>query len=436
MTTPTHKALEAPSMAHQLNFDQTAALDKILAWLADPYGEPFFVLKGYAGTGKTFTVKELVKQFKGRIVFTAPTNKATKVLRATLKTPQYSPECRTIYSLLGLKLEANGGLKELKSSDDPIDLSQFRLVVVDEGSMLNKHVVAEIKKALDTFKGLRVLFMGDAAQLPPVGEVRSPIWDLPNVATLNKVMRHDNQILALATRIRNVVDSPAPSLTISNDNDERGGVWKTDKDAFQKAVRQAATEGKLTSGASKVIAWRNTTVDGYNNLARLAIFGNEALKSKWLPGDRLIFTEPVKDFNDDIVATTDDEGLVERVLVEYHPIHGTVKCFRITVQIDEGPLVVAYAVHPEGQAEYARMSEELAAIARSTPRKWKDFWLFKECFHSCRHAYAITAHRSQGSTYTTALVDYQDILVNRTRHEAFRCLYVACTRPTTSLVLA
>ena len=68
--------------------------------------------------------------------------------------------------------------------------------------------------------------------------------------------------------------------------------------------------------------------------------------------------------------------------------------------------------------------------------KWKDFWLFKEAFHSVRHAYAITAHRSQGSTYTTVLGDYKDVLVNRTRHEALRCFYVMCTRPTTSLVLA
>lgn len=419
-----------------LNEDQTAALDRILEWLANPLGESFFVLKGSAGTGKTFTVKELVRQFKGRIVFTAPTNKATKVLRATLKTPQYNPECRTIYSLLGLRLEPNGEIKELKVPDDPIDLSEFRLVVVDEGSMLNKAVLQEIQAALNTFKHLRVLFMGDAAQLPPVGEVRSPIWDLPKIAALNKVMRHDNQILALATKIRGVVDSPTPNLTLATDNDGKQGVWKIDKNTFRALIASEAVKGRLTSGKTKIIAWRNATVDTYNALARMAIFSSEAVKSRWLPGDRLIFTEPVKDFNDEIIATTDDEGLVERVQVEYHPIHGTVKCFRVTVQIDDGPLVVAYAVHPEGQVEFTQQTETLSAIARSNPRKWKDFWAFKESFHACRHAYAVTAHRSQGSTYETAMVDYQDILLNRTRHEAFRCLYVACTRPTTKLVLA
>lgn len=423
-------------MTYTLNFDQETALQSILSWLDDPVGDPFFVLKGYAGTGKTFTVKELVKRFKGRIVFTAPTNKATKVLRSTLKTPDYNPECRTIYSLLGLRLEPNGEIKELRIPDDPIDLSQFRLVVVDEGSMVNKQVLQHIQDALGQFKGLRVLFMGDAAQLPPVGEIRSPIWDFKNIATLTKVMRHDNQILELATAIRKVVDSPVPSVRIETDNDGSEGVWKVPKDTLSSVIYAHAEAGNLTSGSSKIIAWRNATVDVYNGITRAAIFGDEARRSRWLPGDRLIFTEPVKNFDDEVVATTDDEGLVERVIEEYHPIHGDVKCFRLTVQIDSGPLVVAYAVHPDGQEAFTRRAEELAAAARSVPRRWGEFWSFKESFHQCRHAYAITAHRSQGSTYDTALVDYQDILLNRNRPEAFRCLYVACTRPRKVLVMA
>lgn len=420
-----------------LNADQSAALDSILNWLEAPIAESFFVLRGYAGTGKTSTVRELIKRFKGRIVFTAPTNKATKVLRSTLKQANYTPECRTIYSLLGLRLEASGELRELKVPEDPIDLSEFRLIVVDEGSMLNAQVMSHIKEAIAGHKHLRVLFMGDPAQLPPVREKESPIWKIENRAILTKVMRHDNQILKLATAIRNVVDHPAPSIVLNSDCDEHGGVFKVHKGAFYQLICKHAEEGNLTSGHTKIISWRNVKVDEYNRIARSVIFGTqEAAASFWHPGDRLIFTGPAKDFNDDVVATTDDEGTVDKVIVEYHPIHSSVKCYRISVQIDEGPMVVAYSVHPEGRVEYTRIVDELAADAKRNGRKWADFWLFKESFHDVRHAYAITAHRSQGSTYTTALVDYQDILLNRERNEAFRCLYVACTRPTTNLVLA
>lgn len=426
--------LRTTTVQPTLNPEQQAALDSILAWANDPFSPPFFVLKGYAGTGKTFTVKMLPKLFRGRIAFCAPTNKATKVLRQSVRTPDYTPECRTIYSLLGLRMEANGELKELAAPDDPIDLSDYRMVIVDEGSMINATVLKYIKQAAEG-KKLKFLFMGDPAQLPPVKELESPIWKFEGKAELATVMRHDNQILTLATAIRKVVDHPAPTIRLASDNDERGGVWKHDKTAFTRKILSEAERGGFSDGSAKVIAWRNVTVDQYNNLIRLAIYGQEA-GAQWLPGDRVLFTEPAKDFNDEIVATTDDEGTVEKVHAEYHPIAGEIKCFRVTVQLDGGALVVAYTVHPESQSAYTRRVEELAQAARGNGRKWRDFWAFKENFHGLRHAYAITAHRSQGSTYSRVFVNYQDILLNRNRQEAFRCLYVACTRPTTELHLA
>lgn len=86
-------------------------------------------------------------------------------------------------------------------------------------------------------------------------------------------------------------------------------------------------------------------------------------------------------------------------------------------------------LHPEFEGPYKRRCEQYAEAAKLDKRKWRFFWDFKESFHSLRHAYAITAHRAQGSTYDTALVDMRDILLNQTRREAFQCLYVACTRP-------
>ena len=76
-----------------------------------------------------------------------------------------------------------------------------------------------------------------------------------------------------------------------------------------------------------------------------------------------------------------------------------------------------------------------SAEARVAPRKWGAFWEFKDAFHKLRHSYAITAHRSQGSTYNAAFVNWQDILLNRNKPEAMRCLYVACSRPKKELYL-
>jgi len=59
----------------------------------------------------------------------------------------------------------------------------------------------------------------------------------------------------------------------------------------------------------------------------------------------------------------------------------------------------------------------------------------QDLFHPVKYAYALTAHRSQGSTYENVWVDTSDILYNRERREAFQCLYTACSRPTKRLNL-
>ena len=113
-----------------LNPEQAQAVSAMEAFLRSD--DSFFVLKGTAGTGKTFCIKELIPRIRGRLVFTAPTNKATKVLRDSIASEDYKPDCRTIYSLLGLRLEANGEVKELTSPEDPFDLTKFLAVVLDE----------------------------------------------------------------------------------------------------------------------------------------------------------------------------------------------------------------------------------------------------------------------------------------------------------------
>lgn len=417
-----------------LNEEQSAALTMIEAWLANKGGQRFFVLGGAAGTGKTFVMQELRKRIRGRIVFTAPTNKATKVLARTLKAQDYTPECKTIYSLLGLTLTANGEVKELAVPDEPVDLAKYTLVVVDEGSMVNSVLKKCIEQASQEFN-VPVLFVGDPAQLPPVGEDMSPIWKVENRALLTKVMRHDNQILNLATRLRERVERPLGSIKIDSDNDGQEGVWRKAQIDFDGYVLKCADIGAFAEPERcKIVAWRNVTVDKYNAMVRRALWGNEALLP-WIVDDRVIFTAPAKNLEDELIATTDDEGTVISAEEGWHPIWQEFKIWNVQVQIDGGALVTARVLHPEHRLVFERKAEQFAAEARQDRRKWRTFWEFKEAFHGLRHSYAITAHRAQGSTYETVFVDWRDVMLNQNRAEAFRCLYVACTRPRKRLVL-
>lgn len=405
----------------------------MVAFIADPDPDDnFFALSGFAGTGKTFLMREVIKRFAAshaQFAFTAPTNKAAKVLRGV------TGSACTIYSLLGLRIEKNGELKELVTGKSPIELDSLDAVFLDEASMINQNLMKVLREESKR-NAFKVIFMGDSAQLPPVGEVTSPVWQLDNGAMLTQVMRHDNQILELVTEIRERMMDFSPSITIQSHHDKTEGVWKLSRQAFKDAIFTSASNGGFSDGGkTKVIAWRNVRVGEFNDLIRRAIFGAEAVEGNFLPGDRIIATEPLSR-GDEPLMSTDDEAIVENCIATTHPTVPKYKAWELKCRTEMNTIVRLLVLHPSSAADYANDLQELAHKAKATPKLWKAFWNLNDLFHKVKYAYAITAHRAQGSTYETVFVDYQDILLNRSRKEAFQCLYVACSRPTTRLILA
>lgn len=377
-------------------------------------------------------MREVVARTKrSRLVFafTAPTNKAAKVLRGI------TGEACTIFSLLGLRIEKNGELKELVGGDAPLDLSDIDIIVLDEASMVNRRLFALLEETAKRYN-IKIILMGDKGQLPPVGEAESPVWALQNRSTLHKVMRYDNQILKLVTAVRDQIDSLAPCVNIRSDNDGKEGVWKLTKLAFKEAVYNAAANGEFAdSSRAKVIAWRNVRTDEYNDLIRRAIFGGRSVTDRYIIGDRVIATAPCKR-GDDVLLATDDEAIVEDVVVTVHPFQPEYKCYELKCRTELGKTIRLIVPHPLSEAKWDDDCQQLAFVAKANKKLWKKFWELKDCFHEIKYGYAITAHRAQGSTYETVFVDYQDVLLNRNRKEAFQCLYVACSRPTSRLLLA
>ena len=415
-----------------LNSDQTLAVQKLLDFIQDPYPPRwYFCFTGFAGTGKTFCMREVVAKCKSSSVqfaYTAPTNKAAKVLK------NVTGDACTIYSLLGLRVDKSGELKQVVTGK-PVDLSHLDVIVVDEASMVNANLFETIRLTADKWD-LKVVFMGDLAQLPPVKEAISPSLVGGESANLMRVMRHDNQILAFATRVREQISSLTPSIQIKSDHDEAGGVWKLTSRDFKIEIFNAAQRGDFADGQyAKIIAWRNVRVAEYNAIARAALWGAEAVNGFFLPGDRVV-AAGLCERGDEIIMSTDDEAIVEGVANCVHPLEPKYHSIELKVRREDNQLVRLLVIHPSSVQQFANDSQELAHLARGTPKLWKKFWEHKELFHDIRYAYAITAHRSQGSTYHTVFADYQDILYNRNRPEAFKCLYVAATRPTTRLYLA
>ena len=175
----------------RLTDDQRNALELIDA--AFRACEPVVCLQGYAGTGKTHCVSRYLIGQNRPIILTAPTNKACHVLRQMASQIGSDAECKTIHSVLGLRPQANfkTGLTKLVRKREP-EIQNGALLVIDEASMIGSELLAFIEEAIDTAYGVQVLLVGDPAQLPPVGELSSPAFDLDvPTARLTEVIRQD-----------------------------------------------------------------------------------------------------------------------------------------------------------------------------------------------------------------------------------------------------
>ncbi len=416
------------------NDDQNAAINSMLQFMQDSK-EHFFLLEGYAGTGKTTCIQEVIRKLGSPAVLTAPTNKATRVLMEfSLRFGMQVP-CCTIYSLLGLKLSGTAE-KRVVTPEGESKMPLYHLVVVDEASMCNQDVFNHILEQAYNYS-VKVIFMGDPAQLPPVGEKVSPVFvDIKNKSVLTKVMRHDNQILNLATRVRQEWsgDGDDSSLFVTA-HDDQGGVYCVDTKKFNAQIEKAFTSETYKDDPSKVriIAWTNEAVRGYNAMVRGLLYGDN-LKPYHL-GERVVVCQPIVDVvvkkesrMTEMTMTTDQEAVVLSIDEVPHPIYKRFMTLRLQLETDDGEVNEAYVIHPDYEKELADTLNNMAIDARARKASWSSFWEMKEMFHDIRPCHAITAHRSQGSTYDSVLVDVCNIQMNRNHREMLQCLYVAVSR--------
>ena len=405
--------------------DQEKAWKKLTEWQMS--SKPYFILRGYSGSGKTTLLKMLSEQ--KNMLFTATTNKATKVLSKMIGKP-----CKTVYSQLGLRMiEEEEGLV-LKPSTAPPYLPKGAVLVVDESSMIGSLLLKTVIETAAKYR-LKVLFVGDPAQLPPVGEKSSGVWTVTEDKTcralLKQVMRNGDAILNLSTKVRNCLINQDYEIEFASDlNKDYTGVHVYESSFKEELLKQIAS-GKLDFNESKVVAWRNKTVDNYNAIIREAL----GRKEVFCKDDLLMLAEPIEK-NGQLIAHIDDEFTVQKVYDDYQIVDEyKIETWRLDVIGDDKTFTLNI---PKKMSKLNILLSEKATYAKSLKSKariaaWRNFWETKRLFHSVRYGYALTAHRAQGSTMHTAFVDAPDILINQNKPEAFRCLYVAVSRPTTNL---
>lgn len=417
-----------------LTKEQEKIFEALLEWVFSD--QRTAVLRGFAGTGKSTIISRLLSVIPKRIpvAVTAPTHKAVRVLR---EFGADAKEVCTIHALLGLAPQyvEDSDSYHLKRKR-PSRGSNFDLVIVDEASMiggiLHQYIIDDCTK---------ILFVGDPAQLPPVGELLSPSLKSADVEVdLFEVVRQaaDHPLISLATDFRCALkgSSEFPDLT--------KGVEPLSGEDFEAQLIEVVDSKEYSNNPDHVraLAWTNQRVGELNCLVRNAVYGERGKRSEYLVGERLCANSSILKWPNVLVSTgeivtvcdaeetVDDYGVpVYKLLVEAEA--GKIACNAVRSRgWDTYHKVLSEARKEAGELEERKKTESSWSDAQERARRaaWVRFFAVKEQYVDLRPPFASTVHKSQGMTLDQAFIDVSDIGQCTRWYDALKLMYVALTR--------
>lgn len=458
------------------NEQQVEALESMRDFLKSDDG--YFVLTGFAGTGKSTIVKKLIEENnqipfrdRKRIGGSAPTHRAKRVLKVLT-----GQDAVTIHSLLGLSL--NTDLENFSFTTPVFDpknpplIGNYDIIIIDESSMINKNLYGYIKKIASN-AGTKIIFMGDPGQIPPVGEKASKVFTDPDVkrrAHLTKVERVSggNPLTVIYDAIRENLTSAKDQFTHETKINEKGeGIFFTANGReFERKMMDvfSSDEYKNDPTIAKAIAWTTTSntsrVQQLNYLIRTNILGDNvdivevgdvltgySTINKEYKGDSLI--ENSADYvvveksnriknNDGIygydVTVKDLYGDENTPLETFFFVDTKDKQNVINLKEQAKKLLDYAKAQPlrssqrgRGFAAYGRFQREnIVNIKISEVNKFgKEEVILPKAID---YGYAVSAHKSQGGTFKYVFVDENDIDKNRTIQERNQIKYVSLSR--------
>lgn len=455
----------------EANEKQLELLDKLSQFIVSPTPRKAFILRGYAGTGKTSIMAALVgalHDLQQRIVLLAPTGRAAKVLSKYAHVPAHTVH-KYIYRQKQLG-EDRFSLNE--------NLHRNTLFIVDEASMISGLrdnpmfgsgiLLEDLVRYVYSGEGCSMLLLGDNAQLPPVGSIHSPALNINYMSgyqldihshTLTQVARQasDSSILDNATRLRPFAlgeqamrkkceEAMWDILSIENDVCTVSGAELLE--ALEEAYQEVGEEETI------LLTRTNKRTNIYNQGIRTRILWREDEISS---SDRLMvcknnyfWTEKYDDLpflaNGDLLEVVRLRN--EREMYGYHFVDAQLRSLDYDWEIDT--IIWLDTMHSDTPEANQKMQKDLFnKIAEDYPelqnnRKKLTEAIYQSSYYNAlqiRMAYAITGHKSQGGQWARVFIDpYKGGEQNMTpsadeQKEFFRWLYTAVTRATEKVYL-
>lgn len=448
---------------YEPTFEQELAIKSLSTFLLSRQTETVFLLRGFAGTGKTSLVGALVRamdELKQKAILLAPTGRAAKVFSQYAGHPAY-----TIHKKIYRQKSFSNETSNFSLNDN---LNSHTLFIVDESSMIansglsgslfgSGRLLDDLIQFVYSGTACRLLLMGDTAQLPPIGEAESPALSMEVLKgyglhvqeiCLSQVVRQANNsgILWNATELRRYISEENyqsfPKIRINGFADIHLLPGNELIDTLNSCYERDGMDETI------VICRSNKKANLYNNGIRNTIlYREDELNS----GDILMvaknnyyWTDENKDI--DFIANG-DIAIVRRVrrtkelygfrfaevtlsFPDYHDFELDANLLLDTLQSDSPALS-----KEQNDRLFYTILEDYADITVKKERMKK----MKADPHynalQVKYAYAITCHKAQGGQWKNVFLDQGYITEDNLGADYYRWLYTAFTRATDKLYL-
>lgn len=421
----------------KLTSDQQAAADAFFTFLMTE--DRHFNISGTAGTGKTFLMGYLsekvmenyrdackllnIKPEWRNVAFTATTNKAAEVLEHSLNKP-----VQTIHSYLNLVVrdDFRTGKSVISKTANWHQINNM-ILFIDECSMIDETLYSFIK---ETMVNCKIVYVGDHAQLAPVGETLSKIYgDIApeNFAVLREPVRNAGQpeLVQLCAQLRETVETGVfrPIMPVP------GVIEYINHARMEELLHEAFSD---EDPAVRALCYTNERVQAYNQFIRTDVRGKPAhpevgdiyvvasastsLNGKPLTVEREITITEVQPLQADHRY---DHLFPDGEPIEYHECTGTTSHgLKVNVRM---PM------------QFERVGFARKALAKA--KEWTDFWSLRDEYADLRDKTACTVYKSQGSTYDFVFVDLDNIGTSYDAGQVARMLFVAVSRARQGVLL-
>ena len=448
---------------HEPTEQQTELFGLLHNFLLKEDGDECFILKGYAGTGKTTILGALVKalpKYNFKSVLLAPTGRAAKVITSYSGRKAYTIHKRIYRKKSALNVDESFNIAD--------NLAVNTLFIIDEASMVSDQLsgnnrdtlLHDLVKYVYNKKNCKLMLVGDTAQLPPVGSDESPALDVDLMKAsfalkiysyeLTDVLRQqkDSGILFNVTRVRDMIrqgQEAMPKIITKGYKDVYRMTGERLEEGLEYAYNKHGHENTL------IICRSNKNANLYNRQIRARLLWRE---EELTGGDQIMvvknnyfWLQEQQEGSTAFIANGDIAKI--RKVRKFEEMYG----FRFAdVQLEftdyaEDPVLdckilldtlysESPALQPTDQKRfYLEAMKDYDHIAN---KRAKHNELKLNPYYNAlqiKFAYAITCHKAQGGQWNAVFVDQGYLTEEMVNTDFLRWFYTACTRATDELFL-